>query len=228
MDIYYWMRSVPYCGHVVSTNREVLLRSNVRRFPRPDLLKQEQAAYDRRELARALADFKGSSVARAVLADHVAVADREIAGRTESVEFREFLMLYTRANRDVVRYLRKESKYKVIAPDVWATLLDHVQDVSYEVLLTREALVREVGASPRAVAQVLKELVDFKALRRLRESEPGKQGRGCVRYFLNARVGSHETHDARIVSFKDADRLGKATVSSERRRRAMLPAMQVL
>lgn len=196
--------------------------SNVRWFRRPDRLKAEQAARDRAELARMMEGFQGSPVARQIVGDLLAVADREISSRTDSLAFKEFLAMYTRSNREVVRYLRKESKHKVIAPDVWAILLDHVRlDSDYEVMIDREVLVAKAEASPRAVGQVLKELVDFHALRRERVPEPGKQGRGRVRYFLNARVGSMAaSHEARIVDFKAAKPLGKSRLPTEGRSRA--------
>lgn len=196
------------------------MRSNIEVFRRPDRLKEAQAKFDLAELERALAGFRGSEVARKLLAEHVAVLRREVAERIEALPFREFLAMYTRANWEVVCYLRKQSRYKVIAPVVWALILDCVQDVSYEVMATRRDLEIAAEASPRAVQQVLKELVDFKALRRLREPEPGKQGRGSVRYFLNARVGSHETHEARVVAFNSGERLGRSALPTEGRSRA--------
>lgn len=202
--------------------------SNVRSFRRPDRLRHEQAARDRAELARMLEGFQGSPVAREIVGDLLAVADREIAGRTDSLAFKEFLAMYTRANREVVRYLRKESKFKVIAPDVWAILLDHVRLGSdYEIMIDREVLIAKAEASPRAVGQVLKELCDFQALRRERVPEPGKQGRGRVRYFLNARVASMAaSQEARILDFKAAPPLGKTRLPTEgRSRAAVVPAV---
>lgn len=185
------------------------MRSNVHRLRRVDPLKAEQAKCDKAELARLVESFVGSDGTRRHVVEALAEVGRGVDGRIEAVPFEEFLMLYTRQNLAVLQYLRRESRYKIIAPVVWAVVLSHVRDETYEVYAEQSGLIAEVGASPRAVRQVLKELVEFQALRALRVPEPGKQGRGTVRYFLNAKVGSREKGtDARRASRAAAPNLG--------------------
>lgn len=165
-----------------------MLREIRRVFPRPDLLRQDESARVKEALARTLDGFSGSPRERGELQLAIGAAygvvDRDTASRNEE----RFFMLYPSQNRFVVEQLTLHSERPKVATRLWAYVLEFVGR-DYEVLVTREGLIERVGASGRAVDGVLSELVKMGALERLREPEPGKQGRGTVRYFLNPRVG---------------------------------------
>lgn len=180
----------------------------IRRFrSRSDLLRQDHAARVRAGLAGAGDGLELSPSQRrvfdAAISAAVAVVDRHTAVHNE----RSFIMLYPSQNRLVIEHLRNHSKRPKVAPVVWAWLIELARMEDGEVLITREGLIERVGASAYSVDAVLRELVAFGALIRLREPEPGKQGRGTVRYFLNPRVGTHLPAGERSAAQSAAPRL---------------------
>lgn len=158
---------------------------------RADLLRQDGNKRVSAVLSDAARSFKGSVAERRALTDALLEAQRVIDRQTLADNPEVFTMLTPSQNRFVVRELVKRSRYPKVGPLLWAWLIEW-QDPSGtgEVLMQRADLVAECGCSTRAVDAVLGELVEMEALSRLREPEPGKQGRGSVRYFLNPRVGT--------------------------------------
>lgn len=178
-----------------------MLREVRRVFPRPDLLRQDESARVKEALATVLRGFGGSSRERVALQLAVGAATDVVSRGTACRSEERFFMLYPSQNRFVVEQLSLHSKRPKVATRLWAYILEFVGR-DYEVLVTREGLIERVGASGRAIDGCLSELVKLEALQRLREAEPGKQGRGTVRYFLNPRVGFQD----RQKSENDADR----------------------
>lgn len=202
-----------------------------RAFPRPDLLRQDESARVKEALARTLRSFDGSPKERSALQLAIGAADDVVSRDTASRSEERFFMLYPSQNRFVVEQLSLHSKRPKVATRLWAYILEFVGR-DYEVLVTREGLIERVGASGRAIDGSLAELVKLEALEKLREPEPGKQGRGPVRYFLNPRVGFKD----RQASENAADRReapllkiidGNAHPSQRRARASIVPPMVV-
>lgn len=145
--------------------------------------------------------------------------DRQTAARNE----RFFVMLYPAQNRMVVQHLLKCSKRPHVAVSLWSWLFEFVRPEDGEILITREGLIERVGVSAYSVDAVLRELVAFGALIRLREVEPGKRGRGTARYFMNPRVGTCMTsrgeRDAAQAVAPKLELVGGSARPSERRSR---------
>lgn len=138
------------------------------------------------------------------------------------------MLLTMKQNRLVVEHLTANSKWPKAAPRLWAWLFEFLDpDGTGELLVTREGLTERVKASPRAINGVLAELVEFGALIRLREPEPGKQGRGTVRYFMNPRVGTRnvttEERAAKIAGAPPLRIIDGGGRRTERRSRAPAP-----
>lgn len=198
-----------------------------------DLASEERSRRCRDAVSGLLESFEGSEVERRMLADALAPAvgllDRRIAAKNR----RAFIMLYPSQNRLVVQHLSKHSKRPHVALTLWAWLFEFVRMEDGEILITREGLTERVGASSRSVDAVLGELVEFGALIRLREPEPGKRGRGTVRYFMNPNVGTHlkggerESAQAAAPALRIVSLDGSAR-PSERRSRAPVVAPLVL
>lgn len=157
---------------------------------RADLLRRDQRERVRGALAELVEAFDGSSSERRVFEEAIAEAARVVDRRSAAENLGSFVMLYPAQNRLVVEYLSKESKRPFVAARLWAWLFEFASPVDGEILVTREGLAERVGATARSVDTVLKELVEFGALIRRREPEPGKRGRGVVRYYMNPRVGT--------------------------------------
>lgn len=157
--------------------------------PRADLLRQDQNARVSSALSEAVSTFDGSELERRVFAKALSAAQSIVDRQTASQNQKVFFMLLPSQNRLVVEYLSTQSKWPKVATRLWAWLFEFVAPDG-EILITREGLIDRVGCSPRAVGGVLGELVACQALTRRREPQPGKQGRGHVRYYMNASVGT--------------------------------------
>lgn len=158
---------------------------------RAELLRHEGNKRVSAALLEAAAVFDGSEVERRTLTVALVEAQRVVDRQTLANRPELFVMLTPSQNRFVVEWLATKSRYPKVGPRLWAWLIEWIDPSGTgEILMTRENLVARLGCSGRAVDAVLRELVDLQALSRLREPEPGKQGRGYVRYFLNPRVGT--------------------------------------
>lgn len=97
----------------------------------------------------------------------------------------DFSMIGLRENRAVVSHLRKASARPLVALEVWAVIIEHLQRDSSVIPLTRAEIAREVGVSPANVSEVMSELFKFGAILRERVPSPGVRGPGVVRYSVN-------------------------------------------
>lgn len=204
--------------------------ATARLLSRREMLGRAQNARAREYLAEVADLFDGSPFERRAMAAALGEAGRVIDLQSASRNERSFIMLYPPQNRLVVEHLTKNSKWPKVATRLWAWLFEFVSPVDGEVLVTREGLIERVGCRARAVDGVLRELVEFGALIRVREPEPGKQGRGTVRYFMNASVGSCiPNRDERAAAVRrDAPLLKVIDGSSHpSQRRARRPAAEL-
>ena len=157
---------------------------------RADLLRQDQNKRVSEHLAAAAASFEGPASERRALTAALAEGQR-VVDRQTLADKGLFFMLTSSQNTRVVAELLRASRYPKVAAHVWALAIEFIDPSGTgEVLAEREAFIARVGCSARAVDGVFSELVALGALIRLREPEPGKQGRGRVRYFINPRVGT--------------------------------------
>lgn len=97
----------------------------------------------------------------------------------------DFSMIGLRENRAVVSHLRKESARPLVALEVWAVIIEHLQRDSSVIPLTRAQIAAEVGVSPANVSEVMSELFKFGAILRQRVPSSGVRGPGIVRYSVN-------------------------------------------
>lgn len=156
-----------------------------------DLLRHDGNKRVSAALSEAAALFDGTELERRTLTVALVEAQRVVDRQTLANSREFFVMLTPSQNRFVVEWLSTKSRYPKVGPRLWAWLIEFLDPSGTgEVLVTRDVLMARVGCKARAVDGVLRELVDLEALSRLREPEPGKQGRGSVRYFLNPRVGT--------------------------------------
>lgn len=202
----------------------------IRRFVSgPELLLQDERNRVREALVKLGEGLALSPVERrafdAGILSACRVVDRQTAARNE----RSFIMLYPAQNRMVVQHLLKHSKRPHVAVSLWSWLFEFVRAEDGEILISREGLIERVGVSAYSVDAVLRELVSFGALIRLREPEPGKRGRGTARYFMNPRVGTYMTaRGEREAAQAAAPVLLFRELPTERRSRAPVVAPVVL
>lgn len=133
----------------------------------------------------------------------LAVLDRE----TAASEKWTFVMLSPADNAFVVRWLRRNSAYPVVAPDLWAELFTHLRRDTGEIVQTREELAAAVETTPRTVSRIMSELESIGAISRR------KEGRG-VRYFMSARIGTHLAGAARDKAQAAAPKLSLVPTSA--------------
>jgi CRP-like cAMP-binding protein len=110
-----------------------------------------------------------------------------------------FIMVEPNLYAGVVRHLRAHSSRPLVALQLWAELFALMPDDSNEVQATRQELADLVGCSPDEISIVMKELESLNAVHRVRD------GRG-VRYFVDARFGTHLAGAARDQAQAVADR----------------------
>lgn len=177
-----------------------------RRSPRPaDLLVEDQRDLVVSLLRDQLQAFDGNHGERDSLADAVAKVERLLPQHTASRSNRSFWMVYPEENFEVVNTLLENSKRPRVAMRVWALIPMFVDRHTGELLITRQGLIARARASAYSVNAALRELVKAKALRVERDPEPGKQGRGTARYFVNASVGTHLKHGERDKALSTAE-----------------------
>jgi hypothetical protein len=109
-----------------------------------------------------------------------------------------FVMVEPNLYAGVVRHLRAHSSRPLVALQLWAELFTLMPDDSNEVQATRQELAALVGCSPDEISMVMKELEALNAVHRVRD------GRG-VRYFVDARFGTHLSGQARDRAQAEAD-----------------------
>ncbi|MFC7739269.1 helix-turn-helix domain-containing protein [Roseomonas sp. GCM10028921] len=126
----------------------------------------------------------------------LATLDRETAAENRWT----FVMMSAADNARVVRWLRRNSAYPVVAPDLWAELFTVLRLDTGEIMQTRDELATAVETTPRTVSRVMSELESIGAIIRHRE------GRG-VRYYMSPRIGTHLTGAARDAAQAAAPKL---------------------
>lgn len=200
-------------------------------FPRAELLRQDRSAVVGGLLDRVVEQFEGDAVERVIVAEAVAKARRDILRNTATADFRSMVMLTPERNLFVVSELRRASKWPKVASELWALLIVFAPNDDGEVLIKREGLISRLKASKRAVDGVLRELVEMRALSCVREPEPGKQGRGTARYFINHGVATRLKRGERVDAQRKALSLvplGGASPGPERRARACVVGSELL
>jgi hypothetical protein len=116
--------------------------------------------------------------------------DAEIDRSTASNSGWPFIMLSPSQHRAVVRFLRTVRRSQV-AQEVWAVCFEHVHPKTGEILLSRDQIAAEVGASADDVSRIMSQLADFGAVLRERVVVAGMRGPGVVRYRMNPNVATH-------------------------------------
>lgn len=200
---------------------------------RSDLLRQDQNKRVSDHLAAAAASFEGSASERLALTAALAEGQR-VVDRQTLADKGLFFMLTSSQNSRVVGELVRASRYPKVAAHIWAICIELIDPSGTgEILFAdRDTFTSRVGCSGRAVAAVLSELVRLGALIPLREPEPGKQGRGRVRYFMNPRVGTQGLdigeRSARVRSAPLLRSIDGSRHPSQRRERvASIPAPEL-
>lgn len=116
--------------------------------------------------------------------------EAEIDVSTASNRKWPFIMLSPSQHRAVVRFLGTVRRSQ-IAQEIWAVCFEHVHPRTGEILLSRDEIAAEVGASADDVSRIMSGLHRFGAVRRERVAVSGMRGPGVVRYFMNANVATH-------------------------------------
>lgn len=200
---------------------------------RADLLRQDQNKRVSLALEEAASSFQGSAVERRALTNAVREAQR-VVDRQTLADKEPFFMLTSAQNTAVIAELLRASRYPKVAVHLWALCIEFVDPSGTgEILFAdRTTFTGRVGCSARAVAAVFGELVELGALIPHREPEPGKQGRGRVRYFLNPRVGTQGLEigerSARVRAAPLLRSIDGSSHPSQRRDRAASPVRPVL
>jgi len=161
---------------------------------RPVKLRQDQA----NALRQALLPFADEAP------DAVRALVAHITRQTASRNRWTFVMLSPSQNAQVVNHLVNHSRRPLVALKLWALLFEHLDMDSGEIMLTRDEIAERVSATPAHVSEVMTELVNFGAISRKRVKIAGMRGQGAVRYFMNPRVGTHLSGQARDQAQADA------------------------
>ena len=93
-------------------------------------------------------------------------------------------MIGPKQNREVLRWLRHNSKRPQAAAELWALLFTAIRSDTGEVVLTRDDIADELGIAPGNVSRIISELESIDAVMRRRD---GRR----VRYFVNPRAATH-------------------------------------
>lgn len=149
---------------------------------RPDRLRRDQEAL----LRQAVLDFE-DDMPGGVVRELLTVIDRRSAARNKWT----FVMLSPEQNLLVVQHLRKNSKFPMMALELWAHCFQHLRTDTGEIMLSREELAEKLGTDADNVSRVMSELVKFGAINRRREKVANLRGPGLVQYYMNPRVATH-------------------------------------
>jgi predicted transcriptional regulator len=133
----------------------------------------------------------------------IAAIDRETASEAGWT----FVMIGPEQNAAVVRWLRQHSRYKTLAPALWAELFTALRRDTGEIMLTRDELAERVGAGADEVSRVMGELARVGAVIVRRERVAGMRGPGRAVYLMNPNVATNLTGAARDKAQAEAPRL---------------------
>ena len=154
---------------------------------KPDRLRADQAE----RLRQALLPFEAECPGQ--VRDLIGHIDRQTASRNKWT----FVMLSPSQNAAVVRYLRLNSKRPMQAMELWALCFEHLRNDTGEILLSRKEIAEKLDMAADNVSHVMAELVAVKAIISRRERVEGMKGAGVVRYFMNPRVATNLSGNAR-------------------------------
>jgi hypothetical protein len=149
-----------------------------RLLTRHDRLRADQAAA-LRQMILAFPDMPPH-----IATEVVATIDRQTAANNGWT----FVMLSPEQNRIVVRHLKAESRYPMLAVVLWAECFMELCHDTGEIAQTREQLAESAALTPQQVSTIMNELERFGAIIRRMETVPGMGRR--VRYFMNPLVGT--------------------------------------
>jgi hypothetical protein len=110
-----------------------------------------------------------------------------------------FIMLSPAQNRAVVHWLHQHSRQPRKAADLWAVFFEYLHFETGEIMLSRDAMAKEIGSDVRTVTRITTELESIGAISRKREPRNGP-----VRYFMNPNVATHLPNKARSRAQADA------------------------
>jgi len=131
------------------------------------------------------------------MSHHVQALIGVIDRRTAAENGWTFVMLSPSQNALVVNHLASHSSRPLVALRVWALAFEHLDFDTSEIMLSRDEIARRVGERKENVSRVMSELVAIGAVTRHLERVAGMKGRGRVRYFMNPRVGTCLSGQAR-------------------------------
>lgn len=136
---------------------------------------------------------------------------------------REFEVIFSGEFGRLVRHLRLTSKQPMVAVELFALCMREMDWVTGEVLLTRDAIAKELGIEPRSVSRLMGELVKCSAMRRDFKDDEGNRTR-AVRYFVNPCISYRGESSAAIdqerAKFPPLKLVGGTDLPTERRSRA--------
>jgi len=101
-----------------------------------------------------------------------------------------FIMISSKQNKLVVNWLVKNSKRRVEAVQLWATLFDYVNRETGQIMLTRQEMAKEINIHTQSITNIMSELESVNAIIKK------KEGRG-VTYYMNPNVGTHLSQEDR-------------------------------
>lgn len=193
--------------------------------PRPERLRRDEAEAFRQALLPFVDGGDLPSQMVEVGRELLAFIDR----RSASSNRWTFVMLSPEQNAAVVRHLLSPegSKRPKVAVALWAECFRHLRTDTGEIMLGRDELAVSLAVSADEVSRCMSELVKFGAILRVRERVGGMRGPGVVRYFMNPRVGTHLSGQARDAAQAAAPMLkvidGTSHPSQRRARAAAFP-----
>lgn len=154
------------------------MAATIRSFQsRRDRLTTKQNEQLRLDLTRSATDL---GIGDELLSPLIAAIDQHTASQKRW----PFIMIGPKQNREVLRWLRHNSKRPQAAAELWALLFTAIRSDTGEVVLTRDDIADELGIAPGNVSRIISELESIDAVMRRRD---GRR----VRYFVNPRAATH-------------------------------------
>lgn len=164
-----------------------------RLITRPDRLRRDEAE----ALRQALLPFVDGGESSSQLVDAGRTLLAHVDRLSASSNRWTFVMLSPDQNAAVVEFLAANSGRPIVSVRLWALCFRHLRTDTGEIMLGRDELAKSLGVTAGEVSRCMSELVKFGAILRVRERVGGMRGPGVVRYFMNPRVGTHLSGQAR-------------------------------
>lgn len=179
------------------------MAASIHRFrSNQDRLTDNQAG----DLRQLLLDF---SVKKGLPQDAISKVLGSIDQRTASAAGWTFVMISPQQNKQVYRWLRKNSKRPIAATDLWMEVFTVLRIDTGEICLTRSEIAEKIGVLPRDVSSIMTELEGINAITRKRF------GRG-VRYYMNPNIGTHQTGVDRDKSQEQTGQLNLKIIEGDK------------